>query len=482
MSRFAHLPDLLIALCAVAMLGLTPDSGPPASAPAATAPASAATAPASSTADGSQADDSLKLQGLVDQGGQVRLSGSLRITRPIVIDLDKVGPVSLSGGGAARIVMAGPGPAIRLVGTHQGTADPKSVRPNVWEKQRMPTVDGLEIVGDHPEACGIEAIGTMKLTITRVLVREALHAIHLVKRNRNVIVANCHLYHNRGVGLYLDDVDLHQINVSGCHISYNPAGGIVVRAGCVRNLQVSGCDIEANRCNVLLDSTGCPYGTAEVAITGCTLQHPGGDDSANIRSIGIDREGNRAWGHLTIANNVIGDVHVNVDLQKARGVSIVGNTFWIGYQYNLKIEDCSNVVVGPNVFERNPKYRDEKTADNAILIRNCEDLTLTGLHVQGVRRAEAAVVLEDCRRVNLTNATILDCDGAGLLLKNVRLSRVSDCLIRNDLAQPADAWVALRAAGGSGNMIVNNLLGGPTAIDPGAAHVNGNVTVAAAKD
>ncbi len=479
MSRIVFLPDLLIALLVVTLFGLTPESGQPAT-PAAPVNGAPAAASDPGKAGVAPADDTSMLQRLVDRGGPIRLRGTLRVTSPIVVDLDKAGPVSISGDGAARIVMAGPGPALRLVGTHQGTASPSSVQANVWEKQRMPAIDGLEIVGAHAEACGIEAVGTMKLTITRVLVREALHGIHLRKRNRNVIVANCHLYHNRGVGLYLDEVDLHQINVSGCHISYNSEGGVVVRAGCLRNLQISGCDIEANRFNVLLDSRGSACGSAEVEITGCTLQHSGGDDSANVRFLGNDLEDKRTWGHLTIADNVLSDVHVNIDLQKARGVSIVGNTFGTGYQYNLKIEDCANVVVGPNVFGRNPKYRDQETADNALLVRNCEDLTLTGLHVHGVRRAEAALTLENCRRVNLANCTILDCDRAGLLLKNVRLSRVSDCLIRNDLVQPGDPWTAIRATGGAGNMIVNNLVSAAITVDPGSAQVSGNVTAAAA--
>ena len=104
------------------------------------------------------------------------------------------------GDGTARIVMAGPGPAIKLLGTHAGSADPKDVKAEVWQRQRMPMVDGLEIVGAHPEATGIEADGTMQLTVTRVSIRECLHGIHLVRLNRNVIVANCHVYHNRGVG------------------------------------------------------------------------------------------------------------------------------------------------------------------------------------------------------------------------------------------------------------------------------------------
>ena len=422
------------------------------------------------------ADDTAALQKAVDsKAGDIFLPrGTYRLTKTVVIDLDKVGPTSIVGTGAATIVMAGPGPALRLVGSHEGTASPATVKPNVWERQRSPLVDGLEIVGAHEAACGIEATGTMQLIVSRTTIRKTLHAIHLVKRNRNVIVSDCHLYENRGVGLYLDDVDLHQINVTGSHISYNGGGGIVVRAGNVRNIQVTGCDIEGNMAadgpptaNVLIDSTGGSHGTGEVAIVGCTIQHtheaPG---SANVRFIGTD-SGGVVRGNVTIADNVLSDVQVNVHVAKARGVSIVGNTFWKGYAANLLVEDTTAVVVGPNVFDRNPAYQEEKEADTPLVFRRCADATLTGLNINGVRRAPAALAIEDCRRFNVTGCTILDCDNVGLLLKNVSDSRVSGCLIRNDGAD-AKGWVPLKVTGGRGNQIVDNLLDGRAEIDKAA--------------
>jgi len=418
------------------------------------------------TGDGVADDTDALERAVASQTGEIRLPrGTYRITRPIRVQLDRVGFTSFIGGGTARIVMAGAGPALRLVGTHQGTASPASVQPNVWQRQRTPMIDGLEIVGDHEEACGIEAVGTMQLIVTRVTIRHTLHAIHLVERNRNVIISDCHLYENWGVGLYLDDVNLHQINVTGCHISYNDGGGIVVRAGNVRNLHVSGCDIEGNMApdkpptaNVLIDCTGGAAGTAEVAITGSTIQHShDSPDSANIRYIGTDAAG-RPWGNVSIADNVLSDVVVNVDIQKARGISIAGNTFWKGVEHNLRITDSYNILVGPNVFDRNPRYQDQRDAGNALLLRNCQDCTLTGLHVNGVSKAPAGLVLESCRRMNLVGLTILDCDNAGLLLKDVSASRVSDCLLRNDREDAAD-WVPLKLVDSSGNMIEDNLLG-----------------------
>ncbi len=133
------------------------------------------------------------------------------------------------------------------------------------------------------------------------------------------------------------------------------------------------------------------------------------------------------------------------------------------------------MVSGPNLLDRNPKcYWGGERERNGVLFRNCRDVTISGLHLNDVRQPDAALILEDCHRFNLTNCSILDCDNGGLLLKNVTASRVSDCLIRNDKTD-TQAWVLLKAAGGRGNMIVNNLLGGPFEVDPKTAHSSGNV-------
>jgi hypothetical protein len=369
--------------------------------------------------------------------------------------------VSVVADGSARIVMAGPGPALKLVGTHEGTADPASVKPNVWLRQRTPMVDGLEIVGDHPEASGIEAAGTVQLTITRCTIRKVVHAIRFVKRNRNAIVSNCHLYENRGVGIFLDGVNQHQTNVTGCHISYNAGGGVVSRGGDVRNLHLAGCDIEANMvadgpatANVLVDCSGEGAGTAEIAITGCTIQHSDGPpESANIRYLGSDAK-DRRWGHLTITGNVLSDVQWNVDLKKARGVTITGNTFWMGFAGDLRAEDCSNVAVGSNNFDRNPAYDYGRslTAKGGVVLRNCRDCSLVGLHLNGVHGTAAGLILENCRRMLVASATILDCDGAGVLLDRVSDSRVSGCLIRNDIPRTRP-WTPIKVLAGRGNSI-----------------------------
>jgi hypothetical protein len=417
-----------------------------------------------------KADDTVAVQAMADAGGTVRFGrGTYRLTKTIVIDLDKTGFVSLSGDGVARFVMEAAGPAFHFKGTHGGTADPKSLKPEIFARQRTPMIDGVEIVGAHPEADGIEATGTMQLTITRVSVHEARQGVRLSIRNRNVIISDCHLYHNSGAGVFYDQVDLHQSNITGSHISYNAGGGVVTRGGGVRNLHIGTCDIESNMApdapataNVLIDCTG--GSTAEVSITGCTIQHnsesPG---SANVRFIGKGRPyGNdetARWGHLSICDNVLSDVSVNIDLQEVRGAVITGNTFGVGFEHDLLAVGCSNIAIGPNTFDRNPPYHRGKAAEvkGGLVFRDCRDMTLTGLHIDGVRSHPAAVQVIDGDTFNISGCTILDSDGEGLLMQNTRNSLVTGCLI-SDRRQDRHPAPSLRVEGGGNNTFANNKL------------------------
>lgn len=392
-------------------------------------------------------DDTKAIQNWINNAEEpIRLpKGVYRITKPLIINLELTGPMSIHGDGVASILMDGPGPAIQIVGTHFKSADPGGFEERVWKNQRMPLIDGLAIVGKHKEANGIEAIGTMQLTLSRLHIRKCRHAVHLVKNNRNVIISDCHIYENSGVGVFYDNVNLHQSNVVGSHISYCGGGGIVSKAGNVRNIHISGCDLESNMspdqpptANVLIDCRGSNYGTAEVAITGCTIQHNHqAADSANVRIIGnsdpTEKLERIREGHVTITGNVFSDVFCNVHLKECRGVTMTGNTFWMGFDHNLLAENCSNLVIGPNAFDRNPRYDygDSTTSKNSLVFRNCEDSTITGLHISGVRD-RAALTFDRCRRMNISNCTILDCDNVGLWLKDLAHSRVSGCFIRDD--------------------------------------------------
>ena len=435
-------------------------------------------------------DDSGAFQQAIDSGrGDIFIPrGRYRFEKTVVADLDRVGPLSIAGTGAATIIMAGPGPALKLVGTHGGTASPSTVEDNVRLNQRMPIVSGLEIVGAAPPACGVEATGTMKATFSKLLIRNTLHGIHLTKRNRNVIISDCHIYENRGIGVYLDHVDLHQINLGNSHISYNDGGGVVQRGGNVRNLQIGNCDIESNMgqetpptANVLIDATGGSIG--EIAVTGCTIQHNhDAPDSANIRVIGESEarpshaEGELRGGNVTITGNILSDVQTNIHLRKVRGVTVVGNTLWKGYTNDILVEGSSSIVIGQNMFDRNPRYHygDGATANRGVIFRDCDNVILTGLQIASVHGQDAGLVLEKCRRFNISGCTILDCDNCGILMDDVEDTVVSGCLIQDSRKQ-ADKGLVLAIRKGGGNLITNSIFKGRLEIAPGSARLANNL-------
>jgi len=375
--------------------------------------------------------------------------GQYKISKTILIDLAKRGYASIKGDGDAQIIMAGAGPAFRIAGTHFGSADPDQFEKAVWSNERMPVVEGLSIEGQHEKAVGIEALGTMQLTISRVQVRNTLHAIHLRENNRNLIISDCHLYENHGIGVFYDGVNLHQSNITGSHISYNLEGGIVTRGGNIRNIHITGCDIESNMgkdkaptANVLIDCADSEVGTAEVAITGCTIQHNrNAPNAANIRIIGNNKlvtgSKKERWGNVTITGNVLSDV--------------TGNTIWQGYDYGLLMEGCSNVVVGSNLFDANANYPSGILPSNRLLVTNCEDCTFTGMQVYGSKDSPGMVV-RDSRRINIGNCSLLSCEKVGLFLENVSDCKVSGCMITG--VTPNDSsFLPVQSVGGYGNKI-----------------------------
>ncbi|MFO1006995.1 MAG: right-handed parallel beta-helix repeat-containing protein [Planctomycetaceae bacterium] len=408
------------------------------------------------TGDG-DTDDSAAIQKAVD-GGLKPLhfpAGTYRITKTIEIRLDKVGPLSITGDGVARIQMEAAGPALRIVGSHQGTADPQTVTNTTWDRQRSPLIDGIEINGKHGEAGGIELSGTLQATLSRLTIRGVVHAIRLINRNRNVQISECHLYDNRGVGVFMDTVNLHQINIGNNHISYNRQGGIVARDSEIRNLQITGCDIEGNvgdgplAANVLLD---CRRGSVrEGAITGCTLQHDHNfNGAANIRMLGASKENTSQVGTFVIGNNVLSDVKTNIHLKFARGIVIQGNSFWEGYDQNILAENCTQLLIGQNLFDRNPDQKD-LLSRCTVELKECTDCVISGLRMHDIRGKNAALTLDSCSWCIVNNCMITDSGETLVDLMKCDNCRLNSCVFR---APHNSIWTKrVRVTGGHDNLV-----------------------------
>jgi hypothetical protein len=422
-----------------------------------------------------QMDDTEAIQHALDSGAGLVVfpRGNYRITKTLTVDLGKVGRTAISGsGGVAKLIMAGPGPALFLHGTHESNADPKNFKPQIWAQERFPTVDGIEIEGAHPQADGIRIEGTMQATLTRVLVREARTAVHVTKRARNILIDACHFYHNTGVGVHLDNVNLHQCIISASHISYSRLGGIRIDGGEIRNLQITGNDIEYN--NVRGHSTKFPnpeeaeVPTAEIYIdvgagsvregTICsnTIQATVTKNGANIRFIGSQEKDDQV-GYFTISGNLIGNQETNIHLTRAWGVAISGNQIYGATNRNILIEKSRNIVLGANMLGHTPDFNPIKIA-TGVRIVDSYDCLISALQIQDAQFGagfpaetipegrEALVELVRCKRLNFTGGQMLDGTPVGLLVEDCQDTAIHNCQIF-DQREPAKMTTGLQLRG-----------------------------------
>lgn len=415
-----------------------------------------------------------------DNGGTLLLTAkNYRITSTLEFDLVTLGAAAVKSIGGSTIIMDGAGPAIRFTGTHDGTASPKSFKPTTWN-ERMPIVTGIEILGAHLEADGVELRQTVAPVVNRVSVRWCRHGIHLVNRNRNVVISDCHLYENSGVGVFLDDVNLHQINVSNSHISYNRAGGIVVRDGNVRNLQVTGCDIEGNMpadeiptktANILIDVSGSAdtraKSIAEIAITGCTIQHSANYSGSEEKTQALGGANIRLAGKeiypinsVTITGNVVSDTTTSVDIKYAHDVTIASNTFFAPKPDNLVVANSQRIVVSGNTF--NPR---QFSRPGTIRFTDCADCILSNSTIHKFATPDGAVILERCSGFMLSGLVLTDCD-SGIVLSGTSSTTIANCRVSRTTDGQADCLVdnSNQKIVLSGNSFSGRVLVDPTVI------------------
>jgi polygalacturonase len=401
-----------------------------------------------------QADDTTSIQHAIkEHPGQLYFPpGDYLVSETIVVHLDEARRFGLTGAtGCARIIMAGPGPAFHLKGTHKATAAPSGVTDTTWNHERMPTLANLEILGRHEEADGVLLEGTMQSTFEGVLLRELRHGIHARNRARNVLVSHCHIYNNRGVGIFLDDVNLHQVIIASSHISYNRGSGIKILNGEIRNVQITGNDIEYNydreagedaapSAEIWIETSAEEATIREGTIASNTIQSRWSPKGANIYVLGKSPEHNHKAGMLAISGNLIGSQETNVHLISCRGISLSGNIIYSGHNRNMLVEGSRNITVTGNTFDHNPDYLPKELATGIRLV-NSTDCTLSGNTIQDAFagthtvntparfRRTALVEAEQCVRLSLTGNQITDGTPYGVHLKACSFVNLNGCTI-----------------------------------------------------
>lgn len=432
-----------------------------------------------------ETDDTNALQHAVDQGdGLIELPrGTYRITRPIVIDLERHGWLGIAGAqGTARIVMAGPGPALRLAGHHTGTASPPTVPPVVWQRERMPQLSGFEIVGEHPEADGIELFQTMQVTLGGLLIRNVRHGVHLVERNRNVLIHGCHIYDNSGIGIYFEECNIHQGVIASNHISYCRQAGIKSLGGDLHNVHITGNDIEYNyeegvagAADIWFESAGGI--SSEVTIASNTIQAVPSPGGTNVRIIGSPTDPPVGAPLFAISGNVIGSQETNIELALVNRVAVTGNTIYDGKVVSVAVRDSRNVTFSGNTFGWDAPGR---VMTNGVLLERCQNVAFTGQVLEGDRLGEdagGAVTIRSCERVNVSACQIHAPLHCGVSLSDSRLCQVSGNTVIG--GEGTSMRAAIEVTGGRHNLVQGNLVSrgsaGSILVADGSAMVQGNV-------
>lgn len=410
------------------------------------------------------------LQRLIDASdGLVELpSGTFLLDAPLRVDLAAHGYRSIRGAdGATRLVVNCAGPALQIIGDHQGTAQPDSVQEHTWEKERFPGISGIEILGKHEQADGIELFCTMKCTIRNVLVRRCRYGIHLVERNRNVIIADSHVYDCSDTGIFLDNCNLHQVNILGSHISYNKRAGIRQSDGDVHNVQISGNDIEYNSGSA--ESSGeivleaAKGFISEYSITGNTIQAQPVNAGANIFVSGPTEDAPYPARTMTISGNIIGDRDKNIVLCRANRVTISGNTIYGGKTLSLHFQDCGRVVLdGNNVGTRPSTHGADRTYADGVQLENCTDCLLGdnvfGEHQYGTPEQGGTVTLLNTRYCRIANCHIMHPRFRGVHIVGGFGCVVSDNTIVGSDSKDFQAAIEVSGAG-HGHLVQNNWIG-----------------------
>jgi hypothetical protein len=427
-------------------------------------------------------DDTEAIQHALDEGEGLLTfpSGTYRLSRTIKVDLAQRGRFAIDGsGGTAKIVMVGEGPAFHLVGTHDKTADPTDFKPDVWRRQRMPTVANIEIEGRHARACGFLLEGTMQATFEGVLLRQLLHGIRAHGRARNLLISHCHIYDNRGIGVFLDRVNLHQTIITGSHISYCRKAGIKIVGSEIRNLQITGNDIEYNFdvnergcADIDIDSTADGSSVREGTIVGNTIQAKYSPSGANVRMVGRNAVENQRAGMFTISDNLIGSQEINVHLVACRGVVVSGNVIYSGHRRNIEVDGSRNIVLASNCLDHNPDYRKRELCTGLRLV-DSHDCTLSGSIIHDCQEGEHTVAgapplvreglveIVRCQRVNLSGCQVLDGQPFGIFVEDsnhVSITGTSVLETRRD--KKSRAAVRLRGTGRGNHLAANTVARG----------------------
>jgi hypothetical protein len=136
----------------------------------------------------------------------------------------------------------------------------------------------------------------------------------------------------------------------------------------------------------------------------------------------------------------------------------------MGYERDLLIEHSSDLIIANNVFDRNlgnirqVARRGHRTL-RGVWLRDLRDCLFRGNQIKDAWHSRGSLIVERCRRLNISENAVYYSKGRGVLLQDVEQVRFG-----GNMVMPVDgmaaAETALELTSGKGNMIRGNMFEG----------------------
>lgn len=284
-------------------------------------------------------DDSAAVQAAMDsageRGGIVAFDTSkvYAVSETIVVDVARVRGIE---GNLARIMLTRDVVALRIVGTHTGSASPGHESSQRIKLPEMhPYVRGLRVHAEprlRGTALSIE--GTFGLQVTQCHFFDLRTGIEFAKVNRNVVLANTNIWHCLDYGIWWNGGNVHQTNIVGNHVSYCRKAMFVDDA-LIYNVQIVGNAIEASSSPDVVE-----YVVHAVARDGYIE--------------GFEFVGNSLEDHVQVSGAA-----VRIDggpQRRGKQIMIIGNDMGNSRAGDIVVSDLDEVVIANNAMSYSADY------------------------------------------------------------------------------------------------------------------------------
>ena len=287
------------------------------------------------------------------------------------------------------------------------------------------SISNMQIIGNPLSGDGIIAHQTMHLRVHHLTIRDnGGDGISCVTRNRNMIITNCNIWGNDGIGIDGYHCNFHQMLISNNHISYNYNGGI-------RQYSTLAGDLEND----------------DWCITGNVMEWNGDDDATDYE---IQLYKTRGGSSIITGNEISSHtnsqhaIYITGDSDEVTDKTIIsGNFIEDSNSHCIYLNEyCKDITITGNTI-------DQSASQNwGIYVDNCEFFTICGNTID-----DGGIYIVDSNTFSITGNTIVNADDDGI---NIATGNDVFSVVGNVIDAASDATIVISS--GSNYVNASNVL------------------------